>query len=89
MEVTMATVDLNNAVNVAEQRLTSILGGNCQEIRLEELELSDDDRYWLVTLSYEDSRDTIPRRRRYKTIKLDAKTGEFRAMTIRGVTDGE
>lgn len=76
---------MHTALSSAEQHLRQVLLGQCEELRLEEIELSDDDRYWFVTLSYHDTRETIPRRRHYKTIKLDAGNGQFRAMKDRSL----
>lgn len=58
-------------------------------VRLEEVELSDDDQYWLITLSY-------PRpglealfgdngKREYKQFKIEASTGKVLSMKIRKV----
>ena len=62
------------------------------EVLLEEVELSEDEKYWLITLSYalprpggEGFAALIPRQRRYKQFKIDAQTGKVQAMTIRNV----
>lgn len=69
---------------------------SAENILLEELELSDDDAYWLVTLSYLDSQrreaaaiapamDMLGAggKREYKLVKINANTGEVRALRTR------
>jgi hypothetical protein len=62
--------------------------------RVEEVELTDDGRYWLITLSYEAPVETTPFMgttvstggdRQYKVFKVDAKTGEVLSMRIREI----
>ncbi len=61
-------------------------------VQLEEVELTDDGQYWLITLSY----PVVPpnqapinflfnSNRKYKVFKIDAKTGEVKSMKIRNV----
>jgi hypothetical protein len=57
----------------------------CRGQRLEEVELDDDDRHWLITLSffpYEDG-GTGFGMREYRTFKVDGATGQVRSMKIR------
>ncbi len=49
---------------------------------LEEIELSEEEEYWLVTIGYDD-RSVYPSERKYKIIKVDAVTGEVISMKIR------
>jgi len=58
--------------------------------QLEEVEITDDNQYWFITLSYESSDlpenpfvFTLGRTRKFKIFKIDAKTGEVKSMKIR------
>lgn len=50
---------------------------------IEETELSDDERYWFITLSYLMASTFGIRQKEYKVFKVDAYTGEVRSMKIR------
>jgi hypothetical protein len=83
-------------VKQAAQNSSRYLKGfypTAEKILLEEVELSDDKKFWLITLSYE-SDDTgggnnyqflLSKAKRYKTFKIDAYTGDVLAMKIREV----
>ena len=58
------------------------------------MELTDDGRHWLITLSFEGPIETTPFMgttlttggdRHYKVFKVDAKTGEALSMKIREI----
>lgn len=51
--------------------------------QLEEVELSEDQRYWLITLSF----SLMPGKRQYKIFKIDVETGEVLSMKIRDVRE--
>jgi hypothetical protein len=92
-------------VNVKEavQRALAFLldlyeGEELPNLRLEEVELSDDERHWLVTFGFTASERDVERgpivgvwggttatrtKRDYKLIRIDAKTGEAMSMKIR------
>jgi hypothetical protein len=62
------------------------------DLLLEEIELSDDERVWLITMGFTPPGSKIPtvagiqmgsRPRTYKRIRLDAETGAFKGMTDR------
>ena len=56
-------------------------------IQLEEVELSDDEKYWFITLSYplpsQISILNLPPKKEYKVFKIDSQTGQARSMRIR------
>ena len=58
-------------------------------VQLEEVEISDDGKYWLITLSYPmpGQLPTIDpnHKRKYKVFKIDAETGQVVSMKIRNV----
>jgi len=75
-------------------------GRGLVDLSLEEVEMSEDDRYWLVTLGFHlpsekpaSRLDEIMFRqihgktyeRRYKLFKVDAQTGKVESMKIRAV----
>lgn len=90
-------IDVKQAVAGAiafVKRVYSKLDG----LRLEEVEMSSDDRYWLVTLGFFEPAPESPMKkllrplpvpdemeRVYKIIKVDAKSGDAISMKIRKV----
>ncbi len=62
-----------------------------EKVHLEEVEITDDDNYWNVVLSYENVETTplsylqIGQQRTFKVFKIDAKTGKVRSMKIRNI----
>ncbi len=58
-----------------------------RDLRLEEVELSDDRSQWLITLGYSISEDGMGIRsvRHYKIFSVDANDGEVQSMKIREV----
>src|SRR5438046_232824 len=85
-------ISVNDAVTTAISQLYALLPG-AGDVLLEEVEISDDDRYWLVTLSHAQSLpndpkpgallSALPKPRFYKVFRIDRSTGEVRAMKIR------
>lgn len=57
------------------------------QIQLEEVEITDDKRYWIITLSYDNPdrlySSLMNRNRKYKIFKIDAENGEVLSMKIR------
>lgn len=60
-------------------------------IQLEEVDITDDDKYWNITLSYNDIETvdagfiSLGTKRFYKTFKIDTKNGEVRSMKIKTI----
>lgn len=83
------TMDVKDAVNIANEYISTILG--LDSVLLEEVELTENSiagssGFWNITFSYDDSPDyTYPKRRKYKTVILDANDGKFRAIKIREI----
>ena len=80
-------------VKEAAQRASAYFAGlysaeTLSDVQLEEVELSEDGRYWLITLSYPE-RNELPGllkfKRKYKVFKIDGDTGEVKSMKIRKV----
>ena len=92
-------IDVKKAVEVAYdfiQRLPKV--GEVNPITLEEVELTDDERYWLITLGLYRSVlpattgpiETFPsaltkREREYKVVKIHTDSGKVQSMKIRTV----
>jgi hypothetical protein len=64
-------------------------------MRLEEVELVEDEKFWLITLSFELPPPTfalgplsLRGERQYKTFKVDAQTGQVLSMKIRELEYG-
>ena len=64
---------------------------NVEKVQLEEVEITDDDKYWNIVLSYENMETTplsylqIGQQRTFKVFKIDANTGKVRSMKIRNL----
>ena len=62
---------------------------NVEKVQLEEVEITDDDKYWNIVLSYENMETTplsylqVGQQRTFKVFKIDANTGKVRSMKIR------
>lgn len=93
-------VDVTSAVTAARnyfQTLKPLLGDSpVENLRLEEVELSEDDKHWLITLGYDTPTmvQSVPAflspgskqpLREYKLFRIDSTTGKVEAMKIRKV----
>ncbi len=91
-------LSVKDAVNASIRYFELIqnsIGDELKNLRLEEAELSDDRRKWLITLGFdvlvEPSRTILELslsakyQREYKLFRVDAETGEVEAMKIRVV----
>lgn len=92
-------IDVRSAVEAARNYLFSMIdqltdAGQIQGLRLEETELSDDGRYWLITLGFdrpigehlEPLQAVLNNKkyeRDYRIIKIDAHSREVKSMKIR------
>ena len=82
-------IDVKEAVNAAKEYISSFL--ELDSVLLEEIELVKDniagsEGAWNVTFSYDDSPDFVyPKKRKYKSVILDAQDGKFRAIRIREI----
>jgi len=83
-------LDVKKATEIANSSFRFLYDNrlDSSKIQLEEVELTEDGKYWLVTLSYP-IESAIPgilqTRKEYKVFKLDAETGELQAMKVREV----
>jgi hypothetical protein len=89
-------LDVKQAVEKATEYMSSLL--KATDIRLEEVEISDDERHWYITLSGLAPAKESPQgevqtalnaifqgnqQRLYKTFTVDATNGSIRSMKIR------
>ena len=78
-------IDVSHAVSTAKNYLESVFASEgYRNIRLEEVVLSDDDRFWLITFGLDRS-DLGGTRwlKDYKIVKVDAESGQARGIQIR------
>ena len=79
-------IDVRDAVERAVEYMRTLPAqGDIRDVLLEEVELSDDERHWFITLSYLTTGATLLSGRKYKTFKVEASTGRVIAMKIREV----
>ena len=95
-------IDIRTAVNAAHNYLLSIqdIMGDIQDLRLEEVELAEDKKYWMITLGFDipvknksafaivaglTKQEEKIFKREYKLFKVNSETGEVEAMKIREV----
>lgn len=84
-----ATLDVKTAAKIAAEYFASLYPRrNYSDHQLEEVELTEDGKYWLITLSYASNEPTIlglGKAREYKLFKIDVRTGRVLAMKMRSV----
>ena len=74
-------IDAEEAVKKGRSYFDAVLaGGTLREVLLEEVDMVDDGRFWLVTFGFdwqpESGTSSIgPGDRKYKAVKLDAESG--------------
>jgi hypothetical protein len=83
-------VDVKEAAQRASDYFADLYGEQgVLNVQLEEVELTDDGKFWLITLSYPGPREpgtfTVYPKKKYKVFKIDAKTGDVKSMKIRKV----
>lgn len=91
-------IEVKEAVKVAKSAANDFLGQETalEDLMLEEVELSPDNKTWAITLGFNTPNSNKYERvgaalagrmysRKYKTFIIDSETGEFRSMKIREV----
>lgn len=88
-------IEIKDAVATAKKFLKELYASShsLKDLALEEIDQTDDGKYWLITLGYFREKSGISSilpviqavERDYKTIKIDKETGEPVAMQIRTV----
>lgn len=93
-------IDIKTAVGSAYKYAQDMIGDQLEDLRLEEVELSEDRHFWLITLGYDvlvKNRSQLEEiltppnfpkkifRREYKLFRVNSETGDVEAMKIRQV----
>ena len=82
-------LDVKDAVNNAYKHFLKLIEEKESDIEplLEEVEFTEDQKYWLITLSFNNPSkgNLLNPYRDYKTITINSETGEFVSMKIRTV----
>ena len=80
-------IDGKIAIDQAGQYLKNLFPKS-DKIKLEEIELTDDQKFWNITLSYIDQDDGslfVNQARQYKLFKVNADDGKVLSMKIRQI----
>ena len=85
-------MEVKEATDAAAKYLRSFFP-SANRVKLEEVEITDDDKYWNITLSYEEQELEagvayigFPNIKKfYKIFKIDTKKGNVRSMKIRDI----
>jgi len=83
-------IDVKLATEKAKDHLKTFFP-DAQKVQLEEVELTGDRAYWMITLSYEGVSTSVAssllvgKSLIYKIFKLDAETGDVISMKIREI----
>jgi hypothetical protein len=83
-------IDVTQAVRTAKEYVAGLFSSeNISDIRLEGVELSDDEKFWHVTVGFLRAKElsgglvsALHRERDYKQVKINAETGEVRALNM-------
>ena len=81
-------INVKEATEKAKEHLMAFFP-DAEEIQLEEVELTPDKAFWLITLSYAGVSNSVAssllvgKSMRYKIFKLDAESGEVLSMKVR------
>ncbi len=77
-----------DAVKIATSQLLALIP-EAEDVLLEEVEISDDNQFWMVTLGFAQRQGPLAQAvglvkpRKYKVFKIDGTNGEVRSMKIR------
>jgi len=83
-------IEVKEATDKAREHLAAFFP-EAENVQLEEVELTSDKKFWLITLSYEGVSNSVAssllvgKTVLYKIFKLDAKTGTILSMKIRDI----
>jgi len=86
-------INVKNAVKSAYdyfQSIQDLMNNHIEDLNLEEVELSEDEKFWLITLGFDRPIKTPnlfeeKYKRVYKLFKVNSETGAVEAMKIREV----
>ncbi|MCF6158665.1 MAG: hypothetical protein E3K32_08865 [wastewater metagenome] len=85
-------VDVKDATEVATKYFINLFGDKYSDLALEEVEISEDEKYWYITIGYNVDKPAFSHSlpftrtgREYKCFKIERKTGKVLSMKIRKV----
>lgn len=88
-------IDVKEAFESATKYFKDMYGESVQGVAIEEIELSDDEKYWYITIGYIDRSqplgapgllyDPFGTKRAYKIFEIDANNGIVKSMKIRKI----
>ena len=81
-------IDVKDASLIAQDYFREVYKGIATDLLLEEVEFTSDDRYWLITLSFNTNKFGDlggAGTRKYKQFEIDAKSGVIKSMKIREI----
>ena len=86
----MIMIPVKEAVRKSVRYLNDLIEDNNLNPQLEEVELSEDGNFWIITFSFDNRNkpseiNILSYERDYKTITISSKTGELLSMKIRVV----
>ncbi|ODS34390.1 MAG: hypothetical protein SCARUB_00521 [Candidatus Scalindua rubra] len=85
-------VDVKEATKLATEYFTDLFGDKYSGLTLEEVEISEDEKFWYITIGYNVDKPTISASlpftrsgREYKSFKIECDTGKVLSMKIRKI----
>lgn len=84
-------IEVKQAAEAALAYFNELYEGGYHNLALEEVELSNDEEYWIITLGYNPPATGFTQltgagiKREYKQFKIDSTTGKVISMKIRNV----
>ena len=86
-------IDVKDATKAAIRYFSDLYGSKYSNLALEEVELSNDEQYWLITLGYDVNElaqffGPSKANRNYKIFKINARTGDIVSMKMREISHG-
>jgi len=89
-----AMIDVKQAAKTALDYFTEMYKDKYQNITVEEIDFSDDEKYWHITIGYNEPAPFVPTSilygaRNYKIFKIDADAGKVISMKIRMIKRDE
>lgn len=73
-------LDAKAAAQAAMKHFVDLMGSGPADPSLEELEWSEDDQHWLITLGYNEASGLGLGQRKFKILRVEAETGRVLSM---------
>jgi hypothetical protein len=78
-------LDAKAAAEAAMKHFADLMGSGPANLSLEEIEWSEDDKHWLVTLGYNEASGLGLGYRKFKILSVEAETGRVLSMKTRTI----